>query len=211
MRRSLCAPDPLAVVLDRFLLQHLQSQGAGESVLAQVRGVLSIGQQRPGSETRLAQLLQVAETGDFTVVVGGLVHPVCPVKVTHALTVAELMLRIEAVSGIPSCEQQLFHTGALLAWTSGTLAACGVTPLRNSIKVRRRRHPTPQDSLAQLQAVGWHPTSAAEWAAVQHTVWLGAPALRFGWIRVWSRSREKEYYMRLPDGLATFNYDIARL
>eukprot|EP00931_Biecheleriopsis_adriatica_P040939 TRINITY_DN2344_c0_g1_i6.p1 TRINITY_DN2344_c0_g1~~TRINITY_DN2344_c0_g1_i6.p1 ORF type:complete len:1424 (+),score=490.71 TRINITY_DN2344_c0_g1_i6:622-4272(+) len=48
------------------------------------------------------------------------------------------------------------------------------------------------------------PDSIDEWKDAQDIVWAGHAALPRGWIRVWSRRHDCEYYLRLEDNYATF-------
>eukprot|EP00929_Paragymnodinium_shiwhaense_P117197 TRINITY_DN8746_c0_g6_i1.p1 TRINITY_DN8746_c0_g6~~TRINITY_DN8746_c0_g6_i1.p1 ORF type:complete len:873 (-),score=248.18 TRINITY_DN8746_c0_g6_i1:71-2536(-) len=56
-----------------------------------------------------------------------------------------------------------------------------------------------------LATIGW-PATINEWGALQSKIWKGHPRLPKGWIRVWSRSQDKEYYLRLKDMFSTFIY-----
>jgi hypothetical protein len=51
------------------------------------------------------------------------------------------------------------------------------------------------------------PTSIEEWEKNQQLIWPGHKALPEGWIRVWSRSEGREYYIRKEDGYSCFDLD----
>jgi len=60
----------------------------------------------------------------------------------------------------------------------------------------------PMDVLRSLDK--W-PVSIDDWKMLQTTIWAGHSPLPEGWIRVWSRSKDTEYYFRLKDGRTSFN------
>jgi len=62
---------------------------------------------------------------------------------------------------------------------------------------------TKSDPKAVLQTIAW-PATINAWGSLQKTVWAGHPKLISGWIRVWSKSQDKEYFLRLKDMKTTF-------
>ena len=44
-----------------------------------------------------------------------------------------------------------------------------------------------------LEIIGF-PQTLEQWIEVQNVVWAGHPALPPNWVRIWSRSKGKEYY-----------------
>jgi len=62
------------------------------------------------------------------------------------------------------------------------------------------------DPKAVLQTIAW-PANINAWGTLQQKVWGGHPALPKGWIRVWSKSKDSEYYVRLKDMKSTFEMD----
>lgn len=58
--------------------------------------------------------------------------------------------------------------------------------------------------LRELRALPW-PKDNQTWQALQERVFWGHPPLPRGWIRIWSRKQDKEYYLRVTDGKTTFN------
>jgi len=63
----------------------------------------------------------------------------------------------------------------------------------------------PTDPRAALRSLGYWPKDYPAWIEVQDKVWKNHPKLAEGWFRVWSRSKDREYYVRWPHYLATFN------
>jgi len=59
----------------------------------------------------------------------------------------------------------------------------------------------PRIVLSQMR----FPSTIEEWIANQDVVWEGHEQLPKGWVRIWSKSRDCEYYMRLSDLFATFD------
>merc|ERR1712151_390120 len=57
-----------------------------------------------------------------------------------------------------------------------------------------------------LATMAW-PATINAWGMVQKQVWAGHPKLMQGWIRVWSKSQDNEYYLRLRDMKTTFDID----
>ena len=51
------------------------------------------------------------------------------------------------------------------------------------------------------------PSNIEEWEKMQRLIWPDHEALPAGWIRVWSRSRGQEYYLRVEDGYASFDLE----
>merc|ERR1712216_761772 len=60
-----------------------------------------------------------------------------------------------------------------------------------------------------LDTMPW-PASITEWGKLQRKIWAGHPPLANGWIRVWSKSKDSEYYLRLRDMKTTFMIDEVR-
>ena len=63
---------------------------------------------------------------------------------------------------------------------------------------------TPKDILHRLPE--GYPDSIDDGSKVQKKVWPNAILLPRGWIRVWSKRHDCEYYLRLEDSFATFEY-----
>eukprot|EP00746_Dinoflagellata_sp_MGD_P012240 gnl/MRDRNA2_/MRDRNA2_125998_c0_seq1.p1 gnl/MRDRNA2_/MRDRNA2_125998_c0~~gnl/MRDRNA2_/MRDRNA2_125998_c0_seq1.p1 ORF type:complete len:442 (+),score=49.23 gnl/MRDRNA2_/MRDRNA2_125998_c0_seq1:22-1326(+) len=61
----------------------------------------------------------------------------------------------------------------------------------------------PRKTLASLDKL---PVSIKEWQAVQDRVFQGHPAIPEGWVRVWSKSKDREYYVRVHDMHQTFDF-----
>lgn len=64
----------------------------------------------------------------------------------------------------------------------------------------------PSDPKSIIARIGF-PQSVDEWKHVQDVVWENHRPLPRGWIRVWSRSEDCEYYMRISDHRRTFDLD----
>ena len=62
------------------------------------------------------------------------------------------------------------------------------------------------DPKAVLASIKW-PENINEWGMLQKIIWRGHPRLPQGWIRIWSKTQGKEYYLRLKDKMSTFNFD----
>ncbi|CAE8640053.1 unnamed protein product [Polarella glacialis] len=60
------------------------------------------------------------------------------------------------------------------------------------------------DPWAVLQTMAW-PANINMWGTLQKVIWAGHPKLKPGWIRVMSKSRKEEYYLRLRDKETTFS------
>lgn len=58
----------------------------------------------------------------------------------------------------------------------------------------------PRVVLGQVQM----PRTLQEWTDVQDVVFAGWPQLPPGWVRIWSKSQNSEYYLRLADMFSTF-------
>jgi len=58
--------------------------------------------------------------------------------------------------------------------------------------------------LAVLQSMEQWPQSINEWGMQQKKIWRGHPPIPRTWIRIWSRSQNAEYYLRLSDKKTTF-------
>lgn len=69
-----------------------------------------------------------------------------------------------------------------------------------------RRGKPPSDPRAVLKQIGM-PESTEEWEQVQDVVFENHPKLPDGWIRIWSRSQESEYFLRIDDSFATFELE----
>uniref|UniRef100_A0A7S4R324 Uncharacterized protein n=1 Tax=Alexandrium monilatum TaxID=311494 RepID=A0A7S4R324_9DINO len=68
----------------------------------------------------------------------------------------------------------------------------------------------PSDPLSELRKLKFWPKDNRAWLSLQDTIWANHPQLAQGWIRVWSRSKDQEYYVRLTDGRTTLNYAEAK-
>ena len=62
------------------------------------------------------------------------------------------------------------------------------------------------DPMAVLSSIKW-PENINEWGKLQPIIWRGHPKLPQGWIRVWSKTRGREYYLRLADKKSTFVFE----
>jgi len=64
----------------------------------------------------------------------------------------------------------------------------------------------------KLKQLGAWPQNIGEWRRVQDFVWEpgGHPPLPPGWVRVWSRSRDTEYYTNEHDMSTTFSFEECR-
>eukprot|EP00928_Gymnodinium_smaydae_P043708 TRINITY_DN29236_c1_g4_i1.p1 TRINITY_DN29236_c1_g4~~TRINITY_DN29236_c1_g4_i1.p1 ORF type:complete len:1008 (+),score=293.12 TRINITY_DN29236_c1_g4_i1:57-3080(+) len=82
---------------------------------------------------------------------------------------------------------------------SGALAEPDAVPAEEAEEVV-----APVDARQALRELGHWPMDTKAWIAVQDVVWAGHPRLKPGWIRVWSRSKDSEYYYRVEDGKTTF-------
>lgn len=67
----------------------------------------------------------------------------------------------------------------------------------------------PTNPLAELRKLPSWPLDTAAWAQVQDIVWANHPLLAKGWVRIWSRSKDMEYYFRMQDGKTTFKLSEA--
>lgn len=68
----------------------------------------------------------------------------------------------------------------------------------------------PSEPRQILQQLAKWPENIANWAEVQDVVWAGHPRLPEGWLRVWSRSQDREYYVRRVDMFNTFDISEVR-
>lgn len=57
-----------------------------------------------------------------------------------------------------------------------------------------------------LATMAW-PDTIKEWGQLQSKIWEGHAKLAKGWIRIWSKSKGCEYYLRLKDKKTTFDFD----
>eukprot|EP00929_Paragymnodinium_shiwhaense_P017774 TRINITY_DN1274_c0_g2_i1.p1 TRINITY_DN1274_c0_g2~~TRINITY_DN1274_c0_g2_i1.p1 ORF type:complete len:1126 (+),score=333.68 TRINITY_DN1274_c0_g2_i1:91-3468(+) len=55
-----------------------------------------------------------------------------------------------------------------------------------------------------IRSLAEFPSGTQAWIKVQDTIWAGHSKLAPGWIRIWSRSKDTQYYYRLEDGKTTF-------
>lgn len=60
-----------------------------------------------------------------------------------------------------------------------------------------------------LETMSW-PQNINQWGLVQKKVWVGHPPIQKGWIRIWSKSKDLEYYLRLKDATTTFDLEDVR-
>jgi len=56
-----------------------------------------------------------------------------------------------------------------------------------------------------LATMAW-PSNINQWGSLQNKIWEGHPKLPQGWIRVWSKSQDSEYFLRLKDMKTTFAF-----
>eukprot|EP00927_Polykrikos_kofoidii_P057702 TRINITY_DN5188_c0_g2_i1.p1 TRINITY_DN5188_c0_g2~~TRINITY_DN5188_c0_g2_i1.p1 ORF type:complete len:1559 (+),score=417.71 TRINITY_DN5188_c0_g2_i1:75-4751(+) len=63
----------------------------------------------------------------------------------------------------------------------------------------------PVDSRTKLRDLAQWPEDTKVWESLQDVIWAGHQKLKPGWIRVWSRSKDCEYYYRLSDGKTSFS------
>eukprot|EP00438_Fugacium_kawagutii_P018379 Skav208998 [mRNA] locus=scaffold2686:185672:191436:- [translate_table: standard] len=73
---------------------------------------------------------------------------------------------------------------------------------RNAVTNVAAYNSTPKQVLDSLP--GGYPDSIDDWKKIQRQVWRNAPQIPNGWIRVWSKKHDCEYYLRLNDNYATF-------
>jgi len=78
-------------------------------------------------------------------------------------------------------------------------------PSTERTEVKRQKGPL-SDPRTVLRKIGF-PQSVDEWAAVQTVVWEHHRPLPRGWIRLWSRTQDTEYYLRKDDNYSTFELD----
>ena len=60
-------------------------------------------------------------------------------------------------------------------------------------------------TVKQIEIHGW-PSIIDEWRIHQDLFFPGYPALPQGWIRIWSRSKNQEYYYRVEDQASTLEW-----
>mmetsp|Transcript_14514 Transcript_14514/g.46506 ORF Transcript_14514/g.46506 Transcript_14514/m.46506 type:complete len:777 (+) Transcript_14514:1082-3412(+) len=105
--------------------------------------------------------------------------------------------------------EALGREGASIAAAAAPAAGRAETAPAPEQPAARRAAPPPQaaggksDPRAVLKTIPW-PATINQWGTLQKTVWAGHPKLAAGWIRVWSRSQDSEYYLRLKDMKTTF-------
>jgi len=61
------------------------------------------------------------------------------------------------------------------------------------------------DPMKILRSLPRWPVNINEWGSLQDVIWSGHTALKDGWIRVWSRSKDSEYYFHPATGKTTFD------
>lgn len=61
------------------------------------------------------------------------------------------------------------------------------------------------DPMKVLRSLPRWPVNINEWSGLQDVIWSGHVALKDGWIRVWSRSKDSEYYYFPTSGKTTFD------
>ncbi|CAK9111358.1 unnamed protein product [Durusdinium trenchii] len=114
--------------------------------------------------------------------------------------------------------------GSVMARGMRRLLVCGGTEVRRAEAAARARERTvqgnrhlvnslqesevenmpPSDPWAKLLTIPW-PKNINEWGRLQRTLWSGHPKLKKGWIRCMSSSQRQEYYVRVADGISTFD------
>jgi len=67
---------------------------------------------------------------------------------------------------------------------------------------KARKMSNPKEVLATM---AW-PSNINQWGSLQNKIWEGHPKLPQGWIRVWSKSQDSEYFLRLKDMKTTFAF-----
>eukprot|EP00747_Dinoflagellata_sp_TGD_P090368 gnl/TRDRNA2_/TRDRNA2_164679_c2_seq1.p1 gnl/TRDRNA2_/TRDRNA2_164679_c2~~gnl/TRDRNA2_/TRDRNA2_164679_c2_seq1.p1 ORF type:complete len:736 (+),score=121.26 gnl/TRDRNA2_/TRDRNA2_164679_c2_seq1:3-2210(+) len=88
------------------------------------------------------------------------------------------------------------------------LEVSGATEPERKVASRASTLIKKTDPREELRKIPW-PASINAWGMLQNTIWAGHPKLKQGWIRVWSRSQDSEYYLRLKDMKTSF--DLAEL
>jgi len=81
-----------------------------------------------------------------------------------------------------------------------------VAPVTSSSPAEVSAPAGASDPWAILQTMAW-PENIAQWGKLQKTIWSGHPRLKTGWIRIMSKSRRSEYYLRLADKHTTTTID----
>eukprot|EP00929_Paragymnodinium_shiwhaense_P008316 TRINITY_DN112268_c0_g1_i1.p1 TRINITY_DN112268_c0_g1~~TRINITY_DN112268_c0_g1_i1.p1 ORF type:complete len:1017 (-),score=272.01 TRINITY_DN112268_c0_g1_i1:10-3060(-) len=78
-----------------------------------------------------------------------------------------------------------------------------------SAKKKKKKNRKPEESAAdvrkRLRELDAWPTETKAWMDAQDKVWFDAKKLREGWIRIWSRSKDCEYYYCTNSGITTFD------
>jgi len=83
--------------------------------------------------------------------------------------------------------------------------------VRQNAEQKQEQKPATQglektEPRAVLASIDW-PTNINAWGSLQSKIWKGHPKLPKGWIRIWSKSQDREYYMRLRDMKSTFEFN----
>lgn len=99
------------------------------------------------------------------------------------------------------------------AWSAGTqddswmekpsVASNGCT---NGESNKKPRIEITKSDPGKVLAEKGFPKNVDEWQKVQHEVFAGHPELPEGWIRCWSKSKDREYYFCLKDARTTFEW-----
>eukprot|EP00933_Yihiella_yeosuensis_P034461 TRINITY_DN27944_c0_g1_i1.p1 TRINITY_DN27944_c0_g1~~TRINITY_DN27944_c0_g1_i1.p1 ORF type:complete len:138 (-),score=15.33 TRINITY_DN27944_c0_g1_i1:199-612(-) len=84
-----------------------------------------------------------------------------------------------------------------------TMPGRGPAPPGHAPPPQRVRKSDPKAVLNQRG----YPDSIDEWTEQQDIIWAGHSRLPHGWIRVWSQRHDFEYYLRLSDTYATFEFE----
>lgn len=85
-------------------------------------------------------------------------------------------------------------------------------PRETPQKTAKQAAPTgkPSDPAAEIQKLKAWPKDNQAWLKLQGTIWANHPKLAPNWIRVWSKSKSSEYYVRLTDGKTSKNFADAK-
>jgi len=78
----------------------------------------------------------------------------------------------------------------------------------NEEGTKKPRIETARSDPRTLLAQHGFPKNVDEWQKVQHIIFEGHPQLPNGWIRCWSKSKDKEYYFCLKDARTTFEWSV---
>ena len=123
------------------------------------------------------------------------------------MSVVDVKRHVEKHKGIPLCTQQLLL---------GHVVLDDAQYLRDLIKASTEQlHLTlvlmsPSDPAAILAQMPTYPHSIQDWVDAQDLVFARhLPEMPQGWIRVWSKSQQDVYYLRMIDNARTF--DIKRV